>query len=54
MLWPLDKVADVIANTNEYKENCTLVIIDFMVRHGYITPEQPGYIQLVHGLRPVP
>ncbi len=28
-----------------------LVIIDFLIRHGYITPEMPGYLQLVTGLR---
>jgi len=52
MLWPLDKVAESIASDGgEWKPNCCLVAIDFMIRHGFITPEQPGYMRLLHGLR---
>jgi hypothetical protein len=29
----------------------SLVIIDFLIRHGYLTPEQSGYLQLVAALR---
>ncbi|KAG2497144.1 hypothetical protein HYH03_004735 [Edaphochlamys debaryana] len=50
-LRPLEEVADLVANTTEFKTNCNLVIIDFMVRHGYITPEMPGYLKLVSMLR---
>jgi hypothetical protein len=31
--------------------NCTLVIIDFLVRHGWLTPDMAGYTQLVAALR---
>ncbi|GMH41105.1 hypothetical protein BSKO_09015 [Bryopsis sp. KO-2023] len=51
MLWPISKVADIIRNTREYKPNCALVIIDFFIRRGVITPDQSGYLQLVEGLR---
>ncbi|KAJ9507975.1 hypothetical protein QJQ45_021307 [Haematococcus lacustris] len=51
MLWPVSKVAEVVSNTTEFKTNCNLVIIDWLVRHGYITPEQPGYLDVVKGLR---
>eukprot|EP00877_Chromochloris_zofingiensis_P004791 jgi/Chrzof1/14312/Cz08g32180.t1 len=51
MLWDLDKVAAVISNTQDYKPNCCLVVIDFLIRHGYIQPDQPGYVELVHRLR---
>ncbi|KAJ9508197.1 hypothetical protein QJQ45_021551 [Haematococcus lacustris] len=47
MLWPVSKVAEVVSNTTEFKTNCNLVIIDWLVRHGYITPEQPGYLDVV-------
>lgn len=50
-LKPLEEVADIVATTTEFKTNCCLVIIDFLIRHGYITPEMPGYLQLVTGLR---
>ena len=34
-----------------YKPNCNLVVIDFLVRHGIISPDCPGYQELVSGLR---
>lgn len=32
MLWDLHKVAHVIAHTDEYKPNCGVVVMDFLVR----------------------
>lgn len=37
--------------TPQYKDNCCLVIIDWLFRHGYLTPDMPGYCQLLTGLR---
>lgn len=51
MLWPVEKVAEIIQTTQEYKPNCALVVVDFLIRHGLITPDQPGYLQLVDSLR---
>jgi hypothetical protein len=31
--------------------SCMQVIIDFLVRHGYLTPDMPDYLQLLAGLR---
>ncbi|GAQ81221.1 hypothetical protein KFL_000740210 [Klebsormidium nitens] len=50
-LWPLARVAETIRKSNEYKPNVALVIIDFLVRHGYIHPDQKGYVELVSSLR---
>lgn len=25
--------------TDEFKPNCALVVLDFMVRHGFVTPD---------------
>lgn len=50
-LLPIDRVAHVISETQEFKPNCNLVIIDFMVRHGVLQPEQPRYAELVAALR---
>ena len=36
---------------NAFKPNINLVVIDFLVRHGYIPPEAPGYLELVASLR---
>ncbi len=52
-LWPMDKVMEVVENTDDTKFNCNLVIIDFCIRHGLIEPEQPDYQALVQGLRTV-
>lgn len=51
MRWPISRVAEVVSCTQEYKPNCNLVVIDFLIRHGYITPDQLGYVQLVKSLR---
>ncbi|MEW5304552.1 MAG: hypothetical protein WDW38_009278 [Sanguina aurantia] len=50
-LWPVSRVAEVVSTTTEFKTNCCLVIIDFLIRHGQISPSAPGYLQLVSGLR---
>ncbi|GAN03397.1 nudix hydrolase 20, chloroplastic-like [Mucor ambiguus] len=49
-LWPLEKVKETILN-NEWKGNCALVAIEFMMRHSFITPdEEPDYIDISYGL----
>ncbi|KAG8367397.1 hypothetical protein BUALT_Bualt16G0067700 [Buddleja alternifolia] len=50
-LVPVTHVANIIRNTQLYKENCNLVIIDFLFRHGYIKPEAFGYLKLLKSLR---
>lgn len=51
---PIGEVADIIANTDKFKDNCNLVIIDFLIRHGYLKPEQEGYLEMLAGLRSGP
>jgi len=51
-LWPIERVARTVAETREFKDNCNLVIIDFLIRHGLIQPDDPDYVALVSGLRP--
>ncbi len=48
--WPLPKVMDTVCHTNDFKHNCALVVIDFLIRHGWITPEHPDYLALCQGL----
>ncbi|XP_068652440.1 nudix hydrolase 20, chloroplastic-like isoform X2 [Aristolochia californica] len=50
-LIPIAKVANIIQRTEFFKPNCCLVIIDFLVRHGYINPDDYGYLQLLQCLR---
>jgi len=45
---------DVVArvrDTDDFKFNVNLVIIDFALRHGIIGPDAPDYLELVTGLR---
>lgn len=49
-LWPLEKVKETILN-NEWKRNCALVAIEFMIRHSFITPdEESDYININYSL----
>jgi isopentenyldiphosphate isomerase len=51
-LWPIEKVAAVVRDTFEFKFNCNLAIIDFLIRDGVIDPDgEPDYAALIHGLR---
>ncbi|KAM7512789.1 hypothetical protein LguiB_011664 [Lonicera macranthoides] len=50
-LIPVPLVANIIRRTHFFKSNCNLVIIDFLFRHGYIRPEDFGYLELLQRLR---
>jgi len=52
-LWPLEEVARVVRETDEFKPNCNLVVIDFLLRHGLITVDHPEYRELRSGLRSI-
>lgn len=48
---PFREVAERVAETEDFKFNCALVVIDFLIRHGVIEPDHPDYPALVRGLR---
>ena len=48
---PVMDVLELVRDSDAFKLNCNLVIIDFLIRHGLITPEEPDYLELVCGLR---
>ena len=50
-LLPLAEVAEIVRETNQFKPNCDLTIIDFLIRHGFIEPFEKGYHDIVCGLR---
>lgn len=37
-LVPISEVANIIRTTSFFKTNCNVVIIDFLIRHGYEFP----------------
>lgn len=51
VLMPAEEVAALIRDTNRFKFNCNMVITDFMMRHGYVTPEDKEYAALRQWLR---
>ena len=48
---PVREAMRMVAETRDFKANCCLVIVDFFVRRGLVTPEEPGYAELVRSLR---
>lgn len=53
-LWDVDTVEHTVTHTDRFKFNCSLVIIDFLIRHGHIAADHPHYEALVLGLRQNP
>jgi len=49
-LMPVQEVAEIVRGTDDFKLNCNLVIIDFLMRQGILSPEHPEYLQLAQGL----
>ncbi len=54
MLMPADEVVARVRDSDDFKFNVNLVIADFAVRHGVVTPTEPEYLDVVAGLRRVP
>ncbi|XP_078595539.1 uncharacterized protein LOC144872827 [Branchiostoma floridae x Branchiostoma japonicum] len=49
-LWDMDKVKEQIAQP-DFKPNCAMVVLDFLIRHGHIHPDQePRYLQFLENL----
>lgn len=45
------EVVTRVRDTDDFKFNVNLVIIDFALRHGIVRPDAPDYLDLVTGLR---
>jgi 8-oxo-dGTP pyrophosphatase MutT (NUDIX family) len=50
-LWPIERVMETVRGSFDFKFNCNLVIIDYLIRQGLIGPGEPDYLALVTGLR---
>jgi hypothetical protein len=51
-LWPIERVAETVRESFEFKFNCNLVVIDFLIRHGLIDPDgESDYMSLCLGLK---
>ena len=49
-LLSMDEVVMLVKKGDQFKPNCHLVIIDFLIRHGFIGPEEDDYLVLQAGL----
>lgn len=49
-LWPIAWVIETVRETDDFKFNCALVVIDFLIRHGFIDHNEPDYLAIVRGL----
>ena len=51
-LMAIGDVAEIVRTSlDAFKFNCSLVVIDFLIRHGLIAPDDPDYFELVTELR---
>jgi hypothetical protein len=50
-LWPARRVFETVRDTTEFKYNCNLVLIDFFVRHGMLSADEPDFVPIVSGLK---
>ena len=51
-LWDLETVAECVRTTTRFKANCSLVIIDYLLRHGLLGGDEPVADSLRRALRP--
>ena len=49
-LMPVIDVMEIIRDSEAFKPNCNLVILDFVIRHGLLDPQEKGYTDLVSSL----
>lgn len=50
-LLPVEEIAERVRETDDFKMNCSLVIIDFLIRHGYLTQRDPEFSFIKESLR---
>lgn len=50
-LWPIEQVIATVRDSDDFKFNVNLVIIDLLVRRGLLAPDEPGYMAILEGLR---
>lgn len=52
MLWPVEQVAAGVRDGKDWKFNVNLVVIDFLMRHGLLNPDdEPDYLDIARGMR---
>jgi hypothetical protein len=49
-LWSIDQVMDTVRETDDFKFNCGVIVIDFLIRRGFIGPDHSDYVEIQRGL----
>ena len=49
-LMTMEELSSYVHDTCDFKFNCAIVVIDFLIRHGYIKPNHKDYLKLINGL----
>ena len=48
---PLDEIARLVRDSDAFKQNSAVVVIDYLIRHGYLKPDDtPDYPALCRGI----
>jgi len=50
-LWPVERLVERLATTDDFVFDSALVAIDFLIRHGFCGPDDPDYLEIGLGLR---
>jgi len=55
MLMPVSEVIERLKSADDFSYDVAIVLIDFLIRHGFVGPEDPDFLDLVAELRrPIP
>ncbi len=49
-LWPVEKIMRRLQETDDFKFNCAIIVIDFLIRRGFIGPDEDDYVEIIQGL----
>ena len=50
-LMPVTEVTEIVRTSMDFKPNCSLVVLDFLVRHGLLDASHAEYATLKRGLK---
>jgi hypothetical protein len=55
MLVPISEVIDRLKSADDFSYDVAIVLVDFLIRHGFVGPEDPDFLELIAQLRrPIP
>jgi hypothetical protein len=55
MLLPVTELIDRLKSADDFSYDVAVVLVDFLIRHGFVGPEDPDFLDLVAQLRrPIP